>query len=430
MADATPKHIPVVVVGGGQAGHSISLYLKERAIDHLVFEKKTAMHVWKEQRWDTFCLVTPNWQCDLPGHTYDGKDPHGFMKRDQIVDYLARFGKKVAAPLREGVTVQRVTRRSDGAFDVTTSEGDYIADQIIAASGGYTVPIVPRMAERLPGQITQLHSEQYKKPDALPEGAVLVVGSGQSGSQIAEDLHLAGRKVHLAIGNAPRCARFYRGKDVVTWLADMDYYEMPVEKHPLREGVRDNTNHYVTGRDGGRDIDLRKFALEGMKLYGLLDDLDCGVFSFRPTLRSSLDEADRVYNGINASIDRWIADKGIEAPPASIYEPVWEPIEEPASLDLAAAGITSIIWCIGFQPDFKWLDAPVFNGAGHPKHHRGVTAEEGIYFLGLPWLHTWGSGRFSGVSRDALHLAERITEKLNPSQEAQPDRAYRDVAAG
>jgi putative flavoprotein involved in K+ transport len=194
---------------------------------------------------------------------------------------------------------------------------------------------------------------------------------------------------------------------------------MPVEQHPLREGVRDNTNHYVTGRDGGRDIDLRKFALEGMQLYGLLDGLAGDTFSFRPTLKASLDQADRVYNGINAAIDKYIAERGIEAPPPSVYTPLWEPEVERKMLDLDEAGISAIIWCIGFQPDFRWLDAAVFNGAGHPKHRRGATAEKGVFFLGLPWLHTWGSGRFSAIGRDARYVAERIAENLGaPSKTA------------
>jgi putative flavoprotein involved in K+ transport len=210
----------------------------------------------------------------------------------------------------------------------------------------------------------------------------------------------------------------------------MNYYEMSVDQHPLREGVRDNTNHYVTGRDGGRDIDLRKFALEGMQLYGLLDGLDGGSVTFRPTLTAALDEADRVYNGINAAIDRHIAETGIAAPPASVYTPVWQPAAEPTRLDLEAAGVTTIIWCIGFRPDFSWLDIPVFNGAGHPKHRRGVAAETGVYFLGLPWLHSWGSGRFSGVSRDARYLADRILERLKAPEEAPSDRIRQLVAAG
>ena len=420
---STPTLVPVAVVGGGQAGLSISYHLKRHGIDHVVFERKTAMHVWEDGRWDSFCLVTPNWQCDLPGHPYDGPDPDGFMKREDLVGYLARFRQMVDAPLREGVLVLRVARGDGGAFDVATSAGDFIAGQVVAASGGYTIPIIPRIAERVPPRIVQLHSEQYRNPAALPPGAVLVVGSGQSGAQIAEDLHLAGRTVHLAVGNAPRCARFYRGRDVVAWLADMGYYDMPVDEHPLREGVRDNSNHYVTGRDGGRDIDLRRFAREGMQLYGELAGVDGHAFWFRPTLRASLDAADQTYNRINAGIDRHIAERGIETPPPSVYVPVWEPQVEAASLDLDAASVSAIIWCIGFRPDFGWLDAAVFNGAGHPRHRRGVTSENGLFFLGLPWLHTWGSGRFSAVGRDAGYIAERIAENLGVSGTAARERA-------
>ncbi len=414
------SHHSVIVVGAGQSGLSISHGLKQRGIDHLVLEKHEPVHSWRSQRWDSFCLVTPNWQCALPGWPYRGDDPHGFMKKDQIVEYLQGFVRHVAPPLRTGVTVQRVAPRHQGGFELATSAGAYSADQVVVASGGYHQPIIPRLAERLPADIVQLHSEQYRNPQALPPGRVLVVGNGQSGSQIAEDLHLAGREVVLATGDAPRCARFYRGKDVVDWLAEMQYYDMPVHEHPLREGVRDNTNHYVTGRDGGRDIDLRAFARQGMQLYGLLTGLEGTTLQFAPDLRSNLDHADRVYNGINASIDRYIERAGIAAPPGSVYAPVWEPSNERTRLDLREAGIGSVVWCIGFQPDFRWLDAPVFNGRGQPGHVRGVTAVPGLYFIGLPWLHTWGSGRFCGVARDALYLVEQIEGRLAADRPTAP----------
>jgi putative flavoprotein involved in K+ transport len=407
-----PIHHGVVIVGGGQAGLSLSYTLRQRGIDHLVIEKNDPVHAWRDQRWDTFCLVTPNWQCKLPDWEYRGPDPHGFMKKDEIVDYLDGFVKHVNPPLLDHCAVRRVAPAGD-RWAIATSRGDFTADQVVVCSGGYHVPIVPRLAERLPRDVVQLHSEQYRNPQALPPGAVLVVGNGQSGSQIAEDLHLAGRQVVLATGDAPRCARFYRGKDVVDWLAEMNYYDMPVDAHPLREGVRDNTNHYVTGRDGGRDIDLRRFAAEGMELYGLLKGLDGDVLQFAPDLAANLAHADKIYNGINAAIDKHIAQLGIVAPPASVYTPVWEVPGEREQLNLREAGITSVIWCIGFQPDFSWLDAPVFNGRGQPGHVRGVTACDGLYFLGLPWLHTWGSGRFSGVARDAAHIAEVIAQRLD-----------------
>ncbi|RZL09576.1 MAG: MSMEG_0569 family flavin-dependent oxidoreductase [Rubrivivax sp.] len=401
-------HHSVLIVGGGQAGLSLSHYLQQRGIDHLVFEKHQVMHSWRTQRWDRFCLVTPNWQCKLPGHDYNGDDPHGFMTKPQLAEYLAGFARAVQAPVLEGVTVHQCTPRPQGGFTVVTSAGSYTADQVVVASGGYHQPIIPRMAERLPAGIVQLHSAQYRNPEQLPPGAVLVVGCGQSGAQIAEDLHLAGRQVVLATGDAPRCARFYRGKDVVDWLADMNYYDMPVDQHPLREGVRDNTNHYVTGRDGGHDLDLRAFAREGMQLYGQLDEFDGQNLVFQPNLQANLDHADRIYNGINASIDAYIAQQGIEAPPPGRYEPVWSPEAERTHLPLAGSGIAAVVWCIGFLPDFRWVQVPVFDGRGQPSHRRGITQHPGLYFLGLPWLHTWGSGRFSGVARDALYLAEQI----------------------
>ena len=414
LTSIKPPHHSVIVVGGGQAGLSASYYLQQQGIEHLVLEKHSLTHTWRNQRWDAFSLVTPNWQCALPGYTYTdgfkGTDPHGFMKKDEINLYLAGFVKSVNAPVREGVVVQRVIPLAAGGFEVHTSQGEFTADQVIVASGGYHTPIIPRLAERLPTGVQQIHSEQYRNPQALPAGNVLVVGSGQSGAQIAEDLHLAGRKVYLAVGDAPRCARFYRGKDVVDWLAEMGYYEIGVDTHPLREGVRDNTNHYVTGRDGGRDIDLRQFAREGMELFGRLDGLQGTRLQFANNLAENLDNADAVYNRINGSIDKYIEQHGIDAPAGERYQPNWTPGQERCELDLMGEGITSIIWCIGFSPDFSWVEASVFNGRGHPGHQRGVTAQPGLYFLGLPWLYTWGSGRFSGVARDAEYLVRHIAE--------------------
>lgn len=416
QSNQDPESYDVLIVGAGQAGLTLSYFLQQAGLSHILLEKRTALHSWKHERWDNFTLVTPNWQCDLPGLAYDGDDPDGFMTGTETVAWLQRFADKVAAPVKEGVEVRQVVQNANGRYLVLASDGTYEAGQVVVCSGGYHEPVIPRMAERLPAQIRQLHSAEYKNAAQLPGGAVLVVGSGQSGAQIAEDLHLAGRKVHLATGDAPRVARFYRGKDVVRWLDDMGYYRMSVDAHPLGRNVRSNTNHYVTGRDGGRDIDLRQFATEGMSLYGSMVDYDHGELVFTPNLAANLEKADNTYNNINARIDAWIESQGITTEePASLYQPVWTVEEEPTRLDLADAGISTIIWCIGYRPDFKWLDAPVFNGQGHPRHERGVTAQPGLYFLGLPWLHTWGSGRFSGVREDAAYLAERIVAEARHS---------------
>jgi putative flavoprotein involved in K+ transport len=402
----------VAVIGGGQAGLSISWHLTQSGIDHVVFEKERAGHAWRAERWDSFCLVTPNWQCQLPGFPYRGPDPHGFMLREEIVAYIDAFVTSFNPPLREGVAVRHLRRDAQQGFMLDATDGIHFADQVVVASGGYQVPIIPRCAERLPDDILQIHSSLYRNPQQPPEGAVLVVGSGQSGCQIAEDLHLAGRKVHLCVGDAPRVARRYRGKDVVEWLHLMGYYDLPVHEHPLREGVRDKTNHYVTGRDGGRDIDLRRRAREGMELYGRLLDVRGERLALADDLGLCLDQADQVSESIKTSIDGFIAKKAIAAPEEARYRPSWAPPRERPLLDYRAAGITSVVWCIGFRTDYSWIDLPVFNGRGHPSHVRGVMPVPGAYVLGLPWLYTWGSGRFSGVARDAEHVAEYIKARI------------------
>jgi putative flavoprotein involved in K+ transport len=420
----------VAVIGGGQAGLSISWYLTQSGINHVVFEKERAAHSWRAERWDTFCLVTPNWQCQLPGFPYAGGDPHGFMLRDEIVAYMDAFVASFSPTVLEGVAVRHLRADAQHGFMLEASDGIHFADQVVIASGGYQVPIIPRAAERLPDDIVQIHSSLYRNPEVLPDGAVLVVGSGQSGCQIAEDLHIAGRKVYLAVGDAPRVARRYRGKDVVEWLHLMGYYDLPVHDHPLREGVRDKTNHYVTGRDGGRDIDLRQRAREGMELYGKLTDVRGDRLIFSNDLGRCLDQADQVSESIKTSIDNFIAKSGTAAPEEERYRPVWTPPQERTSLDYRAAGVTSIVWCIGFRNDYGWIDLPVFNGRGQPSHVRGVTPVPGVYFLGLPWLYTWGSGRFSGVARDAEYVAEQIKARMGMAGSERLLAALNEAAVG
>jgi putative flavoprotein involved in K+ transport len=411
-------HVPVVIVGGGQAGLSVSWYLGRQGIEHLVVEAKTPVHAWTDTRWDNFTLVTPNWHCRLPGYTYSGTDPDGFMKRDEVVEWLNGWLDTFTPPLRTHTRVIRLRQAKDGGFEVTlrSDAGEEIVtcDDVVVATGGYPIPVVPPYASSLDSAVTQIHSEEYKNADQLPDGAVLVVGTGQSGAQIAEDLHLAGRQVHLAMGKAPRVARFYRGRDCMTWLADMGVYDIGVQEYPGGQAAREKTNHYVTGRDGGRDIDLREFASQGMKLYGMLENGKDSNLEFAPTLRESLDSADAVYNSICDDIDRHIEREGIDAPPASRYEPVWEPDTEPTSLDLAEAGVTSIVWAIGYRPDYRWIEASVFDGAGRPMQTRGITAVPGLSFIGLPWMYTWGSGRFHGLDRDAAHVAAAIINRCAP----------------
>ncbi|MDT4976864.1 MAG: putative flavoprotein involved in transport [Pseudonocardiales bacterium] len=403
------EHVSVAIVGGGQAGLSVSWHLRRVGIDHVVLERDTVMHAWRDARWDSFCLVTPNWQCRLPGYPYEGADPDGFMVASQLNAWLAGYVASFDPPVREHTAVTSVRAIENGVgFEVQTSAGPIHADQVVVATGGYHDPAIPRLAERLPAAVTQVHSSSYKSPGPLPAGPVLVVGTGQSGAQIAEDLLLAGRQVHLAVGSAPRFARRYRGRDVIAWLHDTGHYAKPVTDKPVAERHQDKTNHYVTGRDGGRDIDLREFARQGVTLHGHLSHVVDGEIVFAGDLERSLDAADEVYNGINETIDKWIADNGIEAGEPSRYEPVWRPTGYRGSR-LPAAGLAAVVWATGFRRDYRWLHAAVFDGAGHPQHVRGVTPVDGLYFVGLPWLHTWGSGRFAGVALDAEYIAEHAS---------------------
>lgn len=408
-----------IVIGAGQAGLAVAYCLQKRGVQPLVLEKHRIGFAWDQQRWDSFCLVTPNWQCRLPDFPYDGAEPEGFMGRQAIVDYLHRFAKTCRVPVREGVTVQRL-QQCDRGFQLLTNEGEYWAQTVVVATGAYHEPRRHAFAARLPESIVQIDARDYRNPDQLPPGPVLVVGSGQSGCQIAEDLFLAGRAVHLSVGSAPRSPRRYRGKDVVDWLEQMGYYDTPIEAHADPRSVRRKTNHYLTGRDGGREIDLRQRAKEGLILHGRLATLTSQSIQFEDNLAANLDAADAVYCRIRRSIDDFIAQQHLDAPEEPPYQPCWQPTESPTSMQIPAQEIAAVVWCTGYRSNFSWVEVPVFDGSGLPVHHRGVTPVPGLYFIGLPWLHTWGSGRFCGVGQDAEYLADQIQwrrDRRDASQE-------------
>ncbi|MBE3640191.1 MSMEG_0569 family flavin-dependent oxidoreductase [Mangrovicoccus algicola] len=417
MKDLAPPHVPVIIVGGGQAGLSVAWELRKHGIESLVFERHGRFHSWRENRWDSFCLVTPNWQCRLPDFHYDreygGTDPDGFMVKDEITAYLDAFAARTAPDLREGVEVRRVAPQPGGGFVVETSAGAWAADQVVIATGGYDTPIEPDYAGDLDPGIFQMHSVEYRNPEQFPEGGVLIVGTGQSGVQLMEDFIRAGRKVHLAVGPAPRSPRRYRGRDATDWLYEMGHYAITIAEHPDPVKALTQTNHYMSGRDGGKEIDLRRWHVDhGVELHGSLAGMDGTQLRFLPDLARNLDDADRSYCGIREMIDAHIARGGIDAPAEPPFARVWEPEEEPVALDLAAAGITSVLWAIGFRPDYSWIEADVFDARGKPVFERGVTAHRGLHFIGLGWLNTWGSGRFLGIEEDSRHLAGQIAAQM------------------
>ncbi|MDM7886793.1 MSMEG_0569 family flavin-dependent oxidoreductase [Curtobacterium sp. RHCKG23] len=409
-------HFEAVVVGGGQAGLAVSHGLVASGVHHVVIERDTVAHEWRDGRWDAFTLVTPNWHCRLPGYPYDGSDPDGFMTRDETYAWVRRYADTFDAPVAEGIAVERVERRAGGGFTVRTSAGTVTADTVTSATGGYHRPVVPTWADELPARVHQVHSHEYRNARSLPDGAVLVVGTGQSGTQIAEDLLLEGREVHLALGRAPRVARSYRGRDCMTWLAEMGVYDVPVATRGLAK--RESTNHYVTGRGGGRDVDLRAFALQGMHLHGRATGIADGGVTFGGGLAADLDHADSVAESIKDDIDRYIDRVGLDVPQEPRYVPVWRPDDTapgaPPALPLDAIG--TVVWAIGFRADWSWLgDLGVLDAESMPVHDRGVTEVPGFQFIGLPWMHTWGSGRFHAVARDAEHVAGVVTARVRPA---------------
>ncbi len=401
------NHYPVIIIGAGQAGLSMSWCLQESGIEHLLLEAgDTICQNWDRQRWDNFCLVTPNWQCQLPGFPYQGDDPDGFMVKEQILEYLKAYYDSFKPPVLFNCSVQSLTKKEE-LFSLQTNKGHFIAEQVVFACGSYHEAKIPALAHAMPHSIKHVHSSDYKNANTLPPGEVMVVGTGQSGCQIAEDLHLEGRQVHLCVGSAPRVNRRYRGKDVVKWLDEMGYYQTTIADHPEGEHAHHATNHYVTGRDGGRDLNLRIFAEQGMKLYGKLSGASESQLFFNDDLKRHLDYADEVAERITQTIEDYIQKNHIEAPEDDNIHSDYCPAS-PTSLDLTQTNITSVVWSTGFKMKFDWIKLPVFDVNGYPKTKRGVTDIPGAYFLGLNWMNTWGSGRFYHVGRDAEYLRDKI----------------------
>lgn len=399
-------HHDVIVVGGGHAGLATSYWLKRNDVDHIVLDAGAIADTWRHKRWDNFFLVTPNWQCTLPGFDYDGDDPDGFMSKEEILGFFERYVRSFDPPLRSHVTVNDVIPEGS-RFALETTAGTFTADKVVVATSNYHHPRIPGMSKSIVPEVTQLHSSEYKNESSLPDGPVMVVGTGQSGCQIAEDLYLEGRQVHLCVGRAPRVARAYRGRDVVKWLDELGHYKITVDDHPEGNAVRFETNHYVTGRGGGHEINLRDFAQQGMKLYGHLQSAEGSRLSFANDLVTNLDNADAVALRINQTIERYIRENGIEAPADTTEPNSWEP-PTTSEIDLLEEEVGSIIWATGYGLDFGWIKAPVFDDTGYPVYDRGVSGHPGLYFVGLNWLWTWGSGRIYSAGDDARFIVDHI----------------------
>ena len=406
-----PSAIGTVVIGAGQAGLTMSWYLASAGRDHVVLDRRPRAGGGWQDRWDAFRLVTPNWSASFPGDPYDGTDPDGYMARDEVVARVAGFAERSGAPLALGTDVQRLVPR-DGGWTVETNEGPIRASNAVVATGGFHRPMVPPLGAELPARLAQLHSHDYHNQSHLPPGAVLVVGSGQSGVQIAEELADAGQTVYLSVGSAGRVPRRYRGRDIFGWL-DAIVREGPAHGVALPTAdklpdprMRLAGNPHLSGHGGGHDTNLRAFAASGrMTLLGRITGVSGERLDLADDLPAKLAFADAFFGErFQPLIEALIAAQGIDAPPDD-REPVAHDPPVPRTLDLVAAGISSVLWTTGYRRDYDWIDAPITDELGFPRQVRGVGEIPGLFFIGALWQSSQASATLFGVDTDARELA-------------------------
>ena len=404
------ERIDTLVVGGGQAGLAMSAHLGARGLPHLVLERHRIAERWRTERWDSLVANGPAWHDRFPDRDFADEDPEAFVGKEAVADYFEAYAAQIEAPIRCGVAVEKVTR-PDGQpdFRVETSEGTIVARNIVAATGPFQRPLIPALVPERPG-LTQLHSADYRNPGQLPDGAVLVVGAGSSGVQIADELNRAGRTVYLAVGPHHRPPRRYRGRDYVWWLGVLGKWDADA----IEPGL-EHVTIAVSGARGGETIDFRNLAAQGITLLGMAGRCENGVMRIAPDLKESIAQGDANYLSVLDEADDYVTRFGLdlpEEPAARRFAPDPECVTDPLlELDLDGAGIASILWATGYALDFGWLQVDAFDHDGRPRHHRGVSDAPGIYFLGLPWLAKRGSSFIYGVWHDALYLADHIATR-------------------
>ncbi len=406
------EKIETVIVGGGQAGLATSYHLKQIGREHVILDAADqAGSAWRDDRWDSFTLVTPNWTIKLPGAVYDGDDPDGFLPRAEIVAYLERYVEKYSLPVRWLTRVLEVSPLEDGkGYRVQTDRGTWQAKNVVIATGSFQKPRIPAYAAEIPAGILQLHSGHYRNPGSLPEGPVLVAGSAQSGMQIAEELYQSGRTVYLSTCSAPRVPRRYRGRDSISWLAETPFFEQPVEKLPSPR-ARFAGNPHLSGKDGGHSLNLHQFARDGVQLLGHIAAARDGKAVFAPDLKENLARVDQAERDILAMIDRHIESHGIAAPQEVLLElQDGYSVEQRTELDLSAAGIPTVIWAIGYTFDYSLVKLPVTDADGFPVQRGGVTQYPGLYFVGMNWLTKRKSAILLGVNEDVERIVAHMTK--------------------
>jgi len=402
------EKVETLVVGAGQAGVAMSEHLSNCGVPHLVLERNRIAERWRSERWDSLVANGPAWHDRFPGMEFSDIDPEAFAPKERVADYFVAYAEKIAAPIRCGVEVREVRRNVDRpGFRVETSDGVIEADSVVAATGPFQRPIIPPLIPEDAG-ILQIHSNAYRNPGQLPEGAVLVVGAGSSGAQIADELQRSGKRVYLSVGPHDLPPRRYRGRDFVWWLGVLGKWDAAA----LEPGM-EHVTIAVSGAHGGHTVDFRRLAAQGMTLVGRAESFADGVMRFATDLADNIAQGNANTLSVLDEADAYIARNGLDFPPepeAREVGPDPECVTDPIlELNLAEAGVTSVLWATGFAVDYSWLKVGAFDAEGKPKHERGVSAEPGVYFLGLPWLSRRGSSFIWGVWHDAKYIADQIS---------------------
>ena len=411
-----PSRFGTIVIGAGQAGLTMSWYLQRAGREHVVLERRSELGGGWRDRWDAFRLVGPNWTASFPDAPYDGSDPDGFMLRDEIAGRVAAYAAQIAAPVRLETSVEHVGARPTGGFTVRTNQRELAADHVIVATGGFHRPYVPALASGLSPRVRSLHVHDYRRPDDLPDGAVLVVGSGQSGVQLVEELEATGRRVYLSVSTTVRVPRRYRGKDIFHWLDQVgehgDHYGtvLPPATSLADPRRRLAGNVHLSGHGGGHEVNLRALGRDGTTLLGRVTAIEGELVRFAPDLVANLDAADRRFpEFFQPIIDAYIAAAGIDAPPAD--EPIVVALDPPiaADLHLAQAGISTVIWTTGYRQDLGWIEPSVTDAFGFARQAGGVSTDvPGLSFIGGLWQHDQISATLFGLKRDARVLARNL----------------------
>jgi putative flavoprotein involved in K+ transport len=399
----------VVVIGGGQAGLAMSSVLQQQGREHIILERRRIGESWRTERWDSLRFQFPNWTIQLPDYTYRGNDPDHFAHYSEILRLVEDYAVSTGAPVRENTEALALTGRGTGEdFEVSLAEGSIHAHRVVIATGPFQRPRIPQLASDVPPSVLQLDPTRYRSPEALPAGAVLVVGSGASGCQIADELLHAGRRVYLSVSRHRRAPRRFRGRDVYWWLEALGRFAQTIDSFPARQYPPSTV---VTGVNGGYNVNVRQLAADGVSVLGRVIGASGPNLDVQANANQVLDEADQAYTGFLSAARQFISSNGIEEwldqeePEEPIHFPA---VEEVDSLSLAREGINTIIWATGYAYDFDWVKIPVFDDRGRPLQQRGVTAVPGLYFLGLHWMHTFKSGLLSGVGADAEFLADHM----------------------